>query len=192
MKNLIVILLLVIHSIFANSQSYNGIEVGKDLASTKAKVLSKGFVQVKKDLKNCLVYQKYENGKKLEIYLIHTPYTKIVWKLAVFVDDATSWSRSKEKYFKYVSILTNKYGDPKTSVDEFESPYYEGDGYEIQALYLGKASIGSIFQDTNGNYITIELGSFDKGKADIIIHYENDKASKLNDKEMEKVNNNIY
>lgn len=191
MKNLFVILALIF-SLSAYSQSYNGIEVGKSFETTKSVVLSKGYVYSKVVSNNAVVYTKTINGVKNNIVLVYTPYTRIVWKIIAEVDYATSWMSAKNKYLRYVGILSDKYGAHVNGEVSFESPYFEGDGYEIQALYLDKAEIYSVYQDQNGNYIMLEMESFDKSKISLLIHYQNIEATKLNDQELERKNSKIY
>jgi hypothetical protein len=51
-----------------------------------------------------------------------------------------------EQYMAMKSMLTRKYGDPTFSHELFEEPYYEGDGYEEQAIRVGKATFVTEWQ----------------------------------------------
>ena len=42
-------------------------------------------------------------------------------------------------------VLSNKYGSPDNQAEYFKKPYYDGDGYEEQALKLGKATFMAIW-----------------------------------------------
>lgn len=182
----------MLFTLTAYSQSYDGIEVGKNIASTKNIIISRGYKYYNALTDNSITYYKYVNGTKTYITVVYTPYTYLVWKLMVSVDYAYSWMDAKSKYLKYIGILSDKYGTNVNSSVTFESPYYEGDGYEIQALYLDKAEIYTIYKDKNDNLIMLELDSFSKDKAEILIHYENTIVSEVNKQELIKKNNKTY
>lgn len=191
MKKLLTII-IILFALTGYSQSYNGIELGKNITYTKKVIVNKGYKYHSVVTDNSITYYKYINGKKTYITLVYTPYTNLVWKILVTVDYASSWMDAKNKYLKYFYILNNKYGEQINENIKFESPYYEGDGYEIQALYLDKAEIYTIYKDQNDNLIMLELDSFNKNTVEILIHYENNIASEINKQELIKKNNKIY
>ncbi|RKR84903.1 hypothetical protein BDD43_5156 [Mucilaginibacter gracilis] len=57
-----------------------------------------------------------------------------------------------------VSELSDVYGNPKI-VKNFQEPYKEGDGYEVQAIKLGKASYYAQWTTNNGNTIFVQISS---------------------------------
>lgn len=60
-------------------------------------------------------------------------------------------------YDAVVSLVSDKYGEPDTSVRDFKKPYYEGDGFEEQALRVNKALIYSEWIFSDGNIIRVAL-----------------------------------
>lgn len=192
MKKFIVMFFLLVFLLKTSfSQSYNGIEIGKSLNETKANLLAKGFIPLKESTNISVSYYKYINGKKNKVHVVYTPITKVVWKLMVSVDEATSWMDTKNKYIKYEDILSKKYGEAYKSEINFELPYYDGDGYEIQAIHLDKAEIYTLFSCDKG-LVMLEIESFERGKSEILIHYINQSASELYESELQKINSNIY
>ena len=51
-----------------------------------------------------------------------------------------------------VELFTKKYGEPKDHFEFFSSPYYEGDGYELQALRKEKCNYISFWTLDKGDY----------------------------------------
>lgn len=51
--------------------------------------------------------------------------------------------KSISTYEEMKEILIKKYGPPDVNFEEFQSPYYKGDGYEEQAIRLGKGTFFS-------------------------------------------------
>lgn len=93
------------------------------------------------------------------------------WRLG-FVDDqlhtASVYIQEKEnhhiieRYDELVSFYKEKYAAPDTTLRRFEYPYEEGDGFEEQALRLGKAHLTVLWAfptDTPGvqNSVSIEI-----------------------------------
>jgi hypothetical protein len=191
MKKLLFIVAMMLH-MTSNSQSYNGIKVGQSLEITKAAVLAKGFKFIKKHTENSYTYQKKINGLLVKLHLVVTPNSNVVWKFLVYVDENTSWYDSKKSYINMMDILSKKYGAPSNTLVEWENPYYEGDGYEMQAIYLNKCKMLTFFNDEEGNFITLDIGAFTVDKTIIMIHYENKNAHKIKEKETERVNQQIY
>lgn len=191
MKRIILIVSLLITSALIYAQSYNGIAVGNSLSVTKSQILAKGFRYEKSQTSTSQTYYKYVDGQKVILSIVYTPYTKIVWKFLVEVDHATSWMSAKEKYLRYTEILSARYGDHTSGDVTFESPYYDGDGYEIQALYLDKAEVYSVFE-TQGGIVMLTLDAWEKGTAVILLHYQNARASEINKNEQTQRNEKMY
>ena len=192
MKQVLFIAAIILQSVFINAQSYHGIKVGQGIEATKAAVLAKGFKFIKKNTDNSYTYQKKIDGRIVTLHIVCTPYSKIVRKMLVYVDENTSWFDSKRSYVNMVEILTSKYGEPSSTLVNWESPYYEGDGYEIQAMYFDKCTLLTFFNDSEGNYITLDLDAFTIGKSTLMIHYENKKAQEIKDRETNRVNQQMY
>lgn len=72
-------------------------------------------------------------------------------------------------------MLSTKYGKTEKSVELFEEPYYEGDGYELQALRLGKLLYTSMFDAKNGD-ITLQLIYVDGAHLVLVYTDEHNKA----------------
>ena len=57
----------------------------------------------------------------------------------VFINILTPDPKAREVYGDLKEALTSKYGHPSTGIEHFSDPYYDGDGYEDQAIRLDKA-----------------------------------------------------
>jgi hypothetical protein len=65
---------------------------------------------------------------------------------------------------KMKNLLSKKYGVPSNDFEFFQNPYYDGDGYETQAIKLGKATFSSFW----GTSLYLEITEV----LTIHIHYE--------------------
>lgn len=85
-----------------------------------------------------------------EIVLYASPKTKIMHSVIVNFKERHNWHSLKSKYQELKKQLMTKYNSTPKSREYFIDPYYEGDGYEIQALKLGKCYYFSTFNFYNG------------------------------------------
>lgn len=113
-------------------------------------------------------------------YILASPKTKTVWKIAVFFPKETAWYSIKSAYNKYKDQYTTKYGNPSKSYNFFSNPYYEGDGYETSAIRNGKCHYASFWDIANGN-IVVSISTY----MQVEIEYEDKINSDINDKEKE-------
>lgn len=95
-------------------------------------------------------------NENCEIVLYASPKTKIMHSVIVNLKKENSWHTLKSNYQRLKNQLTTKYNLTPKSNEYFVDPYYEGDGYEMQALKLGKCYYFSTF-------------NFDKGKIGLYI-----------------------
>ena len=95
--------------------------------------------------------------------------TQTVFRVGIMTDNSVSWSSLKSKYNGIKDSYSSKYPDYK-SYEYFTEPYYEGDGYELQALRLEKCTYATYFFTDEGS-ITVEMkGS--SGEGYVVITYE--------------------
>ena len=97
-------------------------------------------------------------GKSATLYVLGTVKTKTAWKVSVDFGESNSWYSLKREYNDFKDLFTKKYGKPKTHYEFFSDPYYEGDGYELQALRRNKCHYLTIYDLDTGN-IAINLSS---------------------------------
>ena len=138
---------------------------------------SKGFVHDYTG-KDGMIMSGVFAGKDCDIVIVCTPITKTVWKVAVNLKrEYTSWSSLKIDYWEMVNSYISKYGNPTGSFDFFGNPYEEGDGYEMQAVRMGKCYYRTFWTLERGT-IAILIDE----SAKISIWYED----KLNTEKLEK------
>jgi hypothetical protein len=189
MKKLLVFFLVLLSSI-TYSQTFNGIYVGQTYHKTDSLLKTIGF-----RLDNSLNIQKPDiktyigelNGEKTNVFLVLTKTNKMVWKLVVDVKENYDWYNTKKDYLAYKEILLEKYGIPKSEYSFFSTPYYDGDGYEMSAIYLNKCNYLSGWG--NDDYtVSLSIISYKKNVSTIRISYENTKIINI-EKDIEKNKN---
>lgn len=149
----------------------------KDFAD---KLSKKGFTQVKGLDDDIFMEGKFADFDAV-VGLFGTPKSKIIWQVVVITKKYTSWQAMKADFKKYKEIYTKKYGKPANDYHFFSRPYYEGDGYEMQALKLEKCTYATVFKIPEGT-IMIKMTKW----GDISFSYEDNINVKIRNSESEK------
>lgn len=121
-------------------------------------------------------------GEPALVYTSYTPKTKKLRNVGVYFTSGNKDSiyLVKNRYERFVEILTKKYGAPTDTFAFYSSPYEEGDGYELQAIRMGKGNFMSYWKLEDG-IIACEI---DKD-LDIKVVYENRKYTDIGKQEAE-------
>ena len=160
--------------------TFKGIPIDGTLAEFGQKLTSTGLVITQKADEVIEFKGNFGGTDDCKIVAFSTPKTQQVYSLMVIFPEVDTWYSLKSDYKEYKTMLTTKYGKAKTTVERFSDPYYEGDGYEIQALRLSKASYASFFHTDNGE-VTVAL-SYMNG-AHLVLVYTDKHNDALNEAE---------
>jgi hypothetical protein len=163
---------------------FMGIPIEGDAVIFINKLKVKGFKVKKYDAIVTTMTGVFLGNVTNEVLIVHTPKSKKVWKVVVFLQEQIGWSSLKSEYQSLLSKLNNKYGEPSTSYFSFLSPYEEGDGYEMNAVEFEKTNIVAwwnlMYQDgTESGTIMLELSKWKQNK----ITWENATNVALKEKE---------
>lgn len=145
-----------------------------------SKMKAKGFVQIVES-ENFITMKGEFMDEECNIHIVGTKKTNIVYMVSVVFDrDYTSWYSLKSDYNDIRDSYIDKYGKPTKDYHFFSSPYYEGDGYEMQAVELDKCRYMSCWQNIEDGLIMISINE----EAQVEIRYEDKVNTKK--KEIEK------
>lgn len=96
-----------------------------------------------------------------------------VCRVVIITPYRSSWRSVKADYDLIKETVISKYDGEVKEYEYFEEPYQNGDGFEIQALYLDKAVYQTyILMEEGGIKIEILGSKSSYGKAHITILYE--------------------
>lgn len=191
-------LLMIVVTSFAQTELTGalGLTFGMNKDSVISVMQTKGVTPYEtKD--NLLSFKDVPIGTKtadrVYCYLVTDP-TKTSNKIlhtmkVVFVSDLEAHTQSL--YDEIKSILETKYGKADKSYRTFQSPYTDGDGYEMQAVRVGKASISSYWNFKYENTVSIELNA-SGSLYYIAIFYQDATLYKEVKKEQENKNKNSF
>ena len=172
------------------AQKFYGVELNQNKSIVINQFIAKGFVITETlpaytTLKGKLVNEKVE----LVVYQTHT--SKLVRKIVIFYDAEPTWDLAKSAYNRKVELLTSKYGPLTDYAENFQSPYYEGDGYELQALSMQKATWMSVWANIE-NHPNLTLAVELIGSGIPMITYEINSNVAKHKEELHKAQENAY
>lgn len=165
-------------AVFAQSHlEFRGIPIDGHINDFVKKMKAIGYVETHRTSSAVLMTGKFANHSAT-IGVFSTSKSHKVYNIAVTFEKQSSWSSIKSRYFEFKELYTSKYGKPSKVVERFKDPYYEGDGYEMQALKLDKCVYASIFDLPNGQ-VYLGMGS----DTTVSLYYVDSKNEALNESE---------
>jgi hypothetical protein len=188
MKKVIVLIVILFSSVFASAQSFDGVPISGDLATAIAKFKAKGYTLTEYTNAGGAIMKGKVALSNVELYISVTPKTKKVFKFSVYFDEEKTWSNLKYEYNKYYDIIFKKYGEPTSSYSGFDSPYYEGDGFEMTAVSLEKCNYFSMWKTNENLTVAVKISEFKQ----VQLQYENAELIKLKNKEIGELENTSF
>ena len=186
MKNLF-IAIAILFSVSASSQSFDGVAISGDLPTAIAKYKAKGY-SVKSYFEQGVKLIGKVANRDIELFIFTTPKSKKIFKMVVYFDDETSWYGIRGTYSTILNMLTDKYGTPDEDVAKFITPYYLGDGYELQAVELEKCDYHAYWFRRDNLTVGLEMSKYKQVK----IVYENNLMMDLKNKEQSEIERNAF
>jgi hypothetical protein len=186
-----IILIVLMHAVTCGfgQMTFNNIELGVPHQSFKIKLQEKDFkyrYNPESETENIYSYTGKFIGKDVNLKVLVTPTTKIVWKVNAELPESNSWDTLKTEFLDLCKKMSQKYGYPAKTRAVFTSPYSEGDGNELLAISQGKCTYFYNWKTENG-FIVIEIISYEQGKALINISYEDKNAKAIYSEEKDKI-----
>lgn len=163
--------------------TFKGVSIDGTIQDVISKLSKEGFTEVSKGSEVAVMKGEFAN-RNCNLYIGATSKSKKVYTIMVAFDESNSWYSLKALYRELKESLKNKYNVKPNASEWFAEPYYEGDGYELQALRKDKCFYYSKFKVNKGEitvYITykeVRIQYTDKINDGI---YESEKKTKVYD-----------
>lgn len=165
--------------------TFKNVPLNGDINNFAKELVKQGFT-IKETKGNVIIMSGSYVNRECEVLVLATKKTNIVWKVAIYLPEETIWSSIKYDYLKLKEQFITKYGTGK-SYEYFSNPYYEGDGYEMQAVKLEKCNYITFWEKPEGS-ISLKISKYEQ----IAVSYEDTINSALDDKEKaETISNDI-
>jgi len=163
-----------------NLDGFNGIPWGASMKNAKTIMESKDFT-LRHETEKAYAFTGKFAGENVEVIILYFFEDKMYMAVVSYKPEE---NLAKRKYKKYVDMMTQKYGKPHESVENYIWPYSKGDEFEETAISVNKAIIFSDWVFNNDFNITITISN----DLNTLIYYQNNKLSKEAD-EFEKAQN---
>ena len=134
--------------------TFGNIPWGANRAAVTEAMRQTGLKFSKVDEDGDLLFQGNLNGYDARVWALMTP-TDQLSKTGVTL--ITEDSKARGVYRDMKDVLTKKYGAPTNCEEHFSDPYHEGDGYEEQAIKLGKGFFMCLWGDEITGVLGIEI-----------------------------------
>ena len=181
MKKLLLAIAILATSL-SYAQTFNDVYIGGSLEKVVSNFKSKGYY-VSKYLDVGVLMKGKLGYEDVELYILVTPKSKQVFKAVAYLTKNSSWSSLKAQYTRFKEALINKYGEPDSNLETFDSPYYEGDGYELVAFANEKANYNALWLEKGNANIAIQI--WEDGQVKLV--YENNTNMELKRKEVSEI-----
>lgn len=185
-------LLLIVEFCYSEGHmTFKGIEINGSIQDFNHELAKQGYVENETNSEGTavLLIGKFAGFDNCSIAVFATPIEKQVYAVYVALPEQDSWYTLKSRYNELKASLTNKYGNPDTDIHTFISPYYEGDGYELQALRMNKCTYASYYMTSLGRVI-VSITEAGYGKGNIAIVYQDEVNHKLKENAIQDEMNN--
>jgi hypothetical protein len=139
----------------SKSFQFAGIPWGSDTGTVKEKMMAAGFTFKKQDEDGDLVFEGSVLGYDARAYCLMAQGRAVKVMITIYTPD----NKARETYNEMKGLLAKKYGEGQY-FKSFDPPYDEGDGYEDQAIGLGKAHFDSFWGEHKGEAGTYPEGLF--------------------------------
>ena len=114
MRKFLSVLALIFLTTFSYGQMiFNGIQLGVSYHNFKLELQKKGFTyqhNIEKESENTFTYTGKFIDKDVDLGVLVTPKSKIVWKVIVDLPESNSWESIKSEFFDLCEKMSQKYG----------------------------------------------------------------------------------
>lgn len=172
MKKLFFLAVLLCFSALARAEqpTFADIRWGALQDEVRKQLTSKGFTSGATDKDGDFKFEGQLVGHKAQGLALFSDgkVAKIIVRII------TPDNKAIETYRSMKDVLAKKYGKPSSDYEFFKKPYYDGDGYEAQAIRVGKATFSSFW----GSALNLEIHE----SLTVQLHYESEAWKKESEK----------
>lgn len=177
---LFLFLLLNVYSYSQEHLRFKNIPIDGNIDTFADELIKQGFSKLASKGNIISLTGEFIN-KNCEIYVVGSKKSNLTWKILIVLPKESSWGSLKENYFEIKKQYQSKYGSGK-SYEFFSKPYFEGDGYELQAL-RNEGCTYSTFWKTESGSIDLTISASGSNS----LSYQDNQNTDIMRKEKEEV-----
>lgn len=150
--------------------SFKGVPIDGTLTEYVAKMKNSGFTHKSTKDGTAILEGDFAAYKNCTVGVSTLKQKDLVSKIVVIFPDCKTWSSLSSNYFNLKELLTEKYGQPSESVEEFQSYTPEDDGTKIAKVQLDACKYSTIFKTEKGT-IKLAIGHSDLRSCFVTLAY---------------------
>ena len=116
--------------------SFKGVPIDGTLSVYISKMKQSGFTYIKTEDGVAMLKGDFASYKGCIVGVATVKGKDLVSKITVIFSTQDSWSMLSSNYFNLKEMLTEKYGEPSESIEEFSSYEPEDDGLKMTQVHL--------------------------------------------------------
>lgn len=134
--------------------TFKGVPIDGTLSVYVSKMKQTGFTHQSTNDGLAILEGEFASYKNCTVGVSTLKQKDLVSKIAVIFPDRDNWSTLSSNYFNLKELLTEKYGDPSKSIEEFQSYTPTNDGSKMNQVMLGACKYYTVYETGKG---TIQL-----------------------------------
>ena len=185
---LIIVLTFVAYS-FAQEEehlTFKNIPISGSISSFISKMKEAGFTLVEQIDDGAIMKGSFVGYSDCSVFVFCSSSSKTVWKVVAQLPSQSSWSSVKSRYRDFKEKYTTKYGEPFKNFEFFTDSYYEGDGYELQAMKLEKGYYSTYWKTERG-FIVVSIDASSNSNGWVRLAYEDKEGVEIKRNELSAI-----
>jgi len=141
--------------------TFKGVPIDGTLNEYISKMKKSGFTHIGTDDGNAMFKGDFAAYKNCFIGVSTLKQKDLVSRIAVIFPEQETWSSLSSNYFYLKELLTEKYGEPSESVEEFDNSQPRDDNSKMHEVGMNNCKYYTTYETENGSIqLSIENDGF--------------------------------
>jgi hypothetical protein len=150
--------------------SFKGVPIDGTLTEYVAKMKESGFTHKSTKDGTAILEGDFAAYKNCTVGVSTLTQKDLVSKIVVNFPACETWSSLSSNYFNLKELLTEKYGKPSKSIEEFQSYTPDDDGYKISKVKMDACKYHTTFETKKGT-IQLAIGNIKSRSCFVTLAY---------------------
>lgn len=159
MKTLVASFLFITITTFSSAQTqqeplhmeFMGVPIDGTLNSFVSKMKERGFISIGTENGVAMLRGDFASYKDCIVGVSTLKKKDLVSNVIVIFPESKTWESLSGNYFHLKELLTEKYGEPSETIEEFESTQPRDDNDKMHAVGMNRCIYHSVFKTENGS-----------------------------------------
>lgn len=176
-RNLFLLLFAIVTlSTFAQTTSehltFKGVPIDGTLTEFVSKLKQKGLTHIGTEDGTAILKGDFAAYKNCTVAAIALKQKNLVAKVEVMFPSLETWSSLSNNYFSLKEMLTKKYGEPATCIEEFQKNFGKDDNSKIYGVKMDICKYITVYRTEKGNIELHIKGDYQNGCYVTLIYFD--------------------